>query len=41
MRLGGYVHTSVYKSILRLRVSGDQEEWPADHVEGHPVVHHI
>jgi hypothetical protein len=29
--LGGYVHTLVHKSILWLRVGGNQEEWPAVH----------
>jgi hypothetical protein len=39
--LGIYVHKSVHKSILYLRVSGNQEEWPAGHVDGRPVVHHL
>jgi hypothetical protein len=41
LRLGGYVHTSIHKSIARPRVSGNPEEWPAGHVDGHPVVHHL
>jgi hypothetical protein len=40
-RLGGYVHTLVYKSILCPRVGGDREEWPAGHVDGRPAVHHL
>jgi hypothetical protein len=41
LRHGGYVHTSVHKSILCLRVSGNWEEWPAGHVDGRPAVHHL
>jgi hypothetical protein len=40
-RLGGYVHTSVYKSIPCPRVGGNREEWPAGHVDGGPTVHHL
>jgi hypothetical protein len=36
LRLGGYVHMSVHKSILCPRVGGNQEEWPAGHVDGRP-----
>jgi hypothetical protein len=32
---------SVYKSISCPRVSGNREEWPAGHVDGHPAVHHL
>jgi hypothetical protein len=39
-RLGGYVHTSVHKSILCPRFSGNWEEWPAGHVDGRPIIHH-
>jgi hypothetical protein len=39
--LGGYVHTSVHKSILCLRVGGNWEEWPTDHVDGCLVGHHL
>jgi hypothetical protein len=38
---GGYVHTSVHKSILCSRVGGNREEWPADHVDDRPTVHHL
>jgi hypothetical protein len=31
---GGYVHTSVHKSILCPRVIGNHEEWPVDHEGG-------
>jgi hypothetical protein len=40
-RIGGYIHTSVHKSILCLRVSGNREEWPASHVDGCPAIHHL
>jgi hypothetical protein len=40
-RLGGYVHTSVHKSILCPRVNGNQEEWPAGHVDGCPAINHL
>jgi hypothetical protein len=40
-RLGGYIHTSVHKSILCPRVGENWEEWPADHVDGRPAVHHL
>jgi hypothetical protein len=40
-RLDGYAPKLVYKSISCLRVSGDQEKWPAGHVDGHPAVHHL
>jgi hypothetical protein len=40
-RLDGYVHTSVHKSILCLRVGGNQEERLAGHVNGCPTVHHL
>jgi hypothetical protein len=39
--LGGYVHTSVHKSIPCPRVGGNREEWPADHVDGCSTVHHL
>jgi hypothetical protein len=32
---------SVHKSILCPRVGGNQEEWPAGHVDGRPTVHHL
>jgi hypothetical protein len=41
LRLGGYVHTSVHKSIPCLRVGGNLEEWPASHLDGHPTIHHL
>jgi hypothetical protein len=40
-RLGGYAHTSVQRRILCPRVDGNWEEWLADHVDGHPAVHHL
>jgi hypothetical protein len=40
-RLGGYVPKVVYERIQYLKVRGDWEEWPACHVDGHPVVHHL
>jgi hypothetical protein len=41
LRLGGYIQTSVHKSILCPRVGGNREEWPAGHVDGRPTVHHL
>jgi hypothetical protein len=40
-RLGGYVYTLVHKNILRPIVGGNQEEWPAGHVDGRPAIHHL
>jgi hypothetical protein len=40
-RHGGYIHTSVHKSILCPRVGGNREEWLDDHVDGRPAVHHL
>jgi hypothetical protein len=40
-RLDGYAHKLVYKSIPCPKVGGDREEWPAGHVDGHPIVHHF
>jgi hypothetical protein len=40
-RLGSYIHTSVQRRILCPTVGGNQEEWPAGHVDGHSVVHHL
>jgi hypothetical protein len=40
-RLGGYVHTSIQNRILCPRVSGNWEEWPTGHVDGHPIDHHL
>jgi hypothetical protein len=40
-RLDGYTPKSVYKSIPCLNVDGDQEEWPADHVDGCPAIHQL
>jgi hypothetical protein len=39
--LDGYASKSVYKSIPCSKVGGDREEWPAGHVDGHPVVHEL
>jgi hypothetical protein len=41
LRLDGYAPKLVYKSIPCPRVGGDQEEWPADHVDARLTVHHI
>jgi hypothetical protein len=41
LRLDGYAPKSVYKSIPGPKVGGDREEWPADHVDGRPTVHHL
>jgi hypothetical protein len=41
LRLDGYSPKSVYKSIPCLDVGGDQEEWPASHVDGCPAVHQL
>jgi hypothetical protein len=41
LRPGGYVHTSVHKSILCPRVNGNQKEWPTGHVDGHPGIRHL
>jgi hypothetical protein len=40
-RLCGYIHTLVHKSILCPRVSGNWEEWPTDHMDGRPTIHHL
>jgi hypothetical protein len=40
-RLDGYAPKSVYKSIPCSKVSGDQEEWLASHVDGRLVVHQL
>jgi hypothetical protein len=40
-RLGGYVLTSVHKSILCPKVGGNWEEWPAGHTDGRPAIHHL
>jgi hypothetical protein len=40
-RLDDYAPKSVYKSIICQRVGGDRKEWPADHMEGPPAVHHL
>jgi hypothetical protein len=40
LRLGGYVHTLVQTRILCPRAGGNQE-WPANHVDGHPAIHHL
>jgi hypothetical protein len=38
-RLDGYTPKLVYRSIPCSKVSGDQEEWPAGHVDGRPAIH--
>jgi hypothetical protein len=40
-RLDGYAPKSVNKSILGLKVHGEQEEWLAGHVDGRSAVHHL
>jgi hypothetical protein len=40
-RLGSYIHTSVQRRILCTRVSGNMEEWPTNHVDGCPTIHHL
>jgi hypothetical protein len=40
-RLDGYAPMSVYKSIPGPKVGGDQDEWPAGHVNGRQAVHHL
>jgi hypothetical protein len=40
-RLDGYGHTSIHKRIPRLRVGGNRADWPAGHVDGCPVIHHL
>jgi hypothetical protein len=40
-RLDGYAPKLVYKSIPCLKVGGDQEEWPAGHVDGRPTVYQL
>jgi hypothetical protein len=40
-RLDGYAPKSFYKSIQYPKVSGDRDEWSADHVDGRPTVHHL
>jgi hypothetical protein len=39
-RLGGYVHASIWRRILCLRVGGNQAEWLDGHVDGCPAIHH-
>jgi hypothetical protein len=41
LRLGGYVHTSIQKMNLCMRVGRNRNEWPADHVDGRLTVHHL
>jgi hypothetical protein len=41
LRLGGYVHTSVHKSITCPIVSENWKEWQAGHVDGRSVIHHL
>jgi hypothetical protein len=40
-RLDGYTPKSIYNSIPSLKVTGDQEEWPTDHVDGRLTIHHL
>jgi hypothetical protein len=40
-RLDGYAPKSVDKSIPYSKVNGDQEEWPAGHVDGRLAVHQL
>jgi hypothetical protein len=41
LRLGGYIHTSVCKSIPCPRVGGEWEKWPAGHVDGSLAIYHL
>jgi hypothetical protein len=41
LRLDGYAPSSVYKSILGPKVSGDWEEWLTGHMDGHPAIHYL
>jgi hypothetical protein len=41
LRLGGYIHTSVHKSIPCPRVGGNKEEWSAGHMDGRLAIHHL
>jgi hypothetical protein len=40
-RLDGYTPKSVYKSFPCSKVGGDREEWPAEHMDGHPTIHQL
>jgi hypothetical protein len=41
LRLDGYAPKSVYKNIPCQKIGGDREEWPDNHVDGGPAVHHL
>jgi hypothetical protein len=41
LRLDGYIHTSVHKSISCPRIGGNREEWLTGHVDGRLTVHHL
>jgi hypothetical protein len=41
LRLGGYAPKVVHMGIQCSKVSGNQDEWPAGHVDGRPAVHHL
>jgi hypothetical protein len=40
-RLDSYAPKFVYKSIPHSKVSGDPEEWPADHVDACPAIYQL
>jgi hypothetical protein len=40
-KLDGFAPMSINKSIPCPKVSGDWEEWLADHVDGRLAVHHL
>jgi hypothetical protein len=41
LRLDGYAPKSVYMSIPCSKVSGDREEWSANHMDGRLAIHHL
>jgi hypothetical protein len=41
LRLGGYIHTSIYMSIPCPRVGGNWKEWSAGHMDGRSAIHHL
>jgi hypothetical protein len=40
-RLDDYAPKSAYKSIPCSKVGGDQQEWPASHVDGCSAIHQL
>jgi hypothetical protein len=41
LRVDGYAPKSVYKIIPCSKVGGDQEKWPAGHVDGRLTIHQL